>query len=649
MSGFPRCVARSGEVSPPSAQPPGERHMAMADEVEPLVDVEELSEDEDVFEVEELDEEGLPAEGEEDEEEDDINDLNKLIAQAKETKEAEEEAGRARGLPEASERPAVVDDFIRNFLMKFNMKETLEAFQSEWYELQEAGKLADSEGALVVPDVYVTQQTMADEIRSLKTELSQTRAIAAKAKSGWDKFRKERDFHRMHHRRVVQEKNKLITDLRRLKKHYDQYEPTLHELKTRYESVMKEKMLLRLERDRLLGKVDTLQRQTTKKSEAGEVGAGATTATGAAETSLQQPSTSTAPQARLKGGPSQTEGVSTEESRKRRPQLQDTPWPADERQRRGVGGMQVTVTSTATTGPAVDAARLKLHRTFKGHMAAIAAVAFHPKMPLVATASDDRTWKTWSMPGGELVMSGEGHRDWLSGVVFHPRGSRLISTSGDGTAKVWDFVKERCVHTFKDHSSAVWGCDVHCGGDFLVTAGMDHTARVFDLNSHRCRQTLRGHVDAVNSAKFQPQSAIICTASGDKTVSLWDMRSGLCVQTFYGHSNACNHATLNSQGAVVASSDADGIVKLWDVRKIAEILQIDTGRYPANAAAYDPSGNTLAIASGDASIKLFDVEQQAFVSNLEGHEDAVQDVVFDPRGSMLVSASSDASFRVWQP
>ena len=70
------------------------------------------------------------------------------------------------------------------------------------------------------------------------------------------------------------------------------------------------------------------------------------------------------------------------ESRKRRPQLQDTPWPADERQRRGVGGMQVTVTSTATTGPAVDAARLKLHRTFKGHMAAIAAVAFHPKMPL---------------------------------------------------------------------------------------------------------------------------------------------------------------------------------------------------------------------------------------------------------------------------
>lgn len=29
-------------------------------------------------------------------------------------------------------------------------------------------------------------------------------------------MRKERDYHRMHHKRVVQEKNKLITDVKRL-------------------------------------------------------------------------------------------------------------------------------------------------------------------------------------------------------------------------------------------------------------------------------------------------------------------------------------------------------------------------------------------------------------------------------------------------
>lgn len=49
------------------------------------------------------------------------------------------------------------------------------------------------------------------------------------------RLRKERDFHRMHHKRVVQEKNKLITDIKRLKKHYASYEPTLVTLKQKYE------------------------------------------------------------------------------------------------------------------------------------------------------------------------------------------------------------------------------------------------------------------------------------------------------------------------------------------------------------------------------------------------------------------------------
>lgn len=36
-----------------------------------------------------------------------------------------------------------------------------------------------------------------------------------KAKETYVKLRKERDFHRMHHKRVVQEKNKLINDIKR--------------------------------------------------------------------------------------------------------------------------------------------------------------------------------------------------------------------------------------------------------------------------------------------------------------------------------------------------------------------------------------------------------------------------------------------------
>ena len=54
---------------------------------------------------------------------------------------------------------------------------------------------------------------------------------------------------------VAQEKNKLIVDIKRLKEHFAKYEPTILELKKKYETAMKEKMLVSLERDKVQAKV----------------------------------------------------------------------------------------------------------------------------------------------------------------------------------------------------------------------------------------------------------------------------------------------------------------------------------------------------------------------------------------------------------
>lgn len=57
--------------------------------------------------------------------------------------------------------------------------------------------------------------------------------------------------------------------------------------------------------------------------------------------------------------------------------------------------------------------------------------------------SDDETWKVWSVPNCDLLMSGEGHRDWVSGVSFHPHGTMLATSAGDNTVKIWDFLQVR--------------------------------------------------------------------------------------------------------------------------------------------------------------------------------------------------------------
>lgn len=544
-----------------------------------------------------------------DDDDENINDINKLLAETQARPGEGGESVTDTNPAKVKQRPQVIDDFFRNFLIKYDMKRSLECFQMEWYELQQSGRHQES-NLPPVPDIYMKNHGLDEEVFLLRQEVEKARSVASTAKQSWDKFRKERDFHRMHHRRVVQEKNKLIIDLKRLKKHYEQYEPTLSELRHKYEVAMKEKMLMRLERDRFMAKYEHVQKQLSQVN-----------------SDAARDDTMVA---------SKNDGPTGEHSRGT---VKMAPWPSEDR-------------PNPFANSNFEAARvgdMKRSAAFKGHLGAVTRIAFHPKVPVVATASDDHTWKMWSIPEGQLMLSGEGHKDWVSGVVFHPRGSLVATCSGDSDVKIWDVAKEKCKNTLTDHSQAVWAVAFHDLGDFLVSCSMDQTTKAFDMQSMRCRQTFRGHVDSVNYVTFQPFSSNVLTASADKTISMWDLRMGLCVQTFYGHANACNHAVFNLKGDTIASCDSDGIVKLFDVRVVSEFLQLDTGQHPANAAAFDRSGRVLAVASGDASVKTFDLETRSFVKNLEGHEDAVHDVAFEPHSSKyVVSASMDSTFAFWQ-
>jgi hypothetical protein len=291
-------------------------------------------------------------------------------------------------------RPEVVDDFIRNFLIKVGMTRTLDNFNSEWYELQAKGKLAE-EYTSTVPDIYLRNQELDEKVVGLQRQLDKMREITARAQGTWDKFRKERDFHRMHHRRVVQEKEKLTSDLQRLRKHYLSYEPTLKDLQRKYEVAMKEKMLTRLERDRIKARVHTLEAQIKQLQD---------------ERAGSKQAAPSKPRLPKKGADS------------RLPQA---------------GSVTNPYSALTFDPPSVE--RFQLRRTFRGHLNSVAAAAFHPHKPILATVSDDMTWKLWSVPNCDLVMSGEGHRDWVAGVDFHPAGTHLATSSGDKTVKVWDF------------------------------------------------------------------------------------------------------------------------------------------------------------------------------------------------------------------
>lgn len=573
---------------------------------------------------------------------------------------------------QSAKRPLVVDDYIRNFLVKLNMQKTLAAFQAEWYSMKQAGQLHEEDAA--VPDLYARNEALDRQVRQLRQEVEDMRALASNYKGTWDKFKKERDFHRMHHRRVQQEKSGLLRDLKRLQSHYSTFEPALEAARKKYEAVAKEKILMQMERDKLRSRCEALEAQVKSwenhsldgihgesKQQAGSslspfanTSSNSTTPGTATSTGFIPPVTRQRSQA---SGPSFHGGTSRMSERLTLPPASgaagaagstrkdplDSPWPVT----------RAMPAASSVNYPPAHYERFAVRKTVKAHSMAVSSVALHPSKPVAATASDDRTWKMWAMPRGDLILSGEGHKDWIASVKFHPRGTLLGTASGDGTLKLWDFMEtQACLSTFSDHRSAVWDLAFHDGGDFVASASMDHTAKLWDIHSQRCRQTFRGHLDSVNSVCFQPFSGSLCTAAADKTVSLWDPRAGVCSLTLYGHGNALNHVSFDASGTHLVSGDADGVVKLWDLRAPQQAkLSIETADRPrcaVNQAYVDPSLQQLIVASEAGVVRVYSAENGELLRDLDGHEGGgVQAIAIDPKGQFLLSAGADNTFRYY--
>ncbi|TPX56828.1 hypothetical protein PhCBS80983_g04236 [Powellomyces hirtus] len=578
-------------------------------------------------EDDDLEYEEVPVEEFEEEEEDGEETLERAVRRMNEGRffgVAAEPSVKAEETPVAklTKRPEVIDDYIRNWLSSKGLVRSLDAFQNEWYEFQQRGKLSE-EDITTVPDVYQRNQELADALQKLRVDVENYKDIASKARSTYDKLRKERDFHRMHHKRVVQEKNRLIGDIKRLKKHYEGYEPMVKALQMKYEVAMKEKMLMRLERDRLAGKVVGLEATMRAERRTGETPNGPVRSnSGKARNDKESP--------RPPGGGNQATTTSTN---KKHHTL-----PAEDR-----------VNPYAQMDlPALKNDRMRQVHAVRAHDAAVTSMKFHPKKMILATVSDDKTWKMWAFPTGELIMSGSGHKDWIAECDFHPRGAHLATASGDGTVKLWDFAKGSVTATLGDHTQAVWSCAFQDTGDFLVSGSMDYTAKLWDVHTAKCRQTFRGHADSVNHVGFLPYSNTIFSCSGDKTISLWDARTGLCSQTLYGHMNAVNYVAVSLRGDAVASCDADGVVKLWDMRNVSELGSLDFGPHPANRISFDPNGTTLAVASNNGACRLVAVKDGAVLREWTAHEDGCQVAIIDRHAEYLVTGGNDGSIRVFQ-
>ncbi|KAI0301648.1 coatomer subunit alpha-2 [Multifurca ochricompacta] len=129
----------------------------------------------------------------------------------------------------------------------------------------------------------------------------------------------------------------------------------------------------------------------------------------------------------------------------------------------------------------------------EGHDRGVNYAVFHPTLPLIISAADDRQIKLWRM--SELkaweVDACRGHFNNVSSAVFHPKHELIVSCGEDKTVRVWDLAKRSAVQTFRREHDRFWVLASHPELN-LFAAGHDNGLIVFKLERERPAFALQG-------------------------------------------------------------------------------------------------------------------------------------------------------------
>ncbi|KAJ7989740.1 hypothetical protein DPEC_G00307660 [Dallia pectoralis] len=172
-----------------------------------------------------------------------------------------------------------------------------------------------------------------------------------------------------------------------------------------------------------------------------------------------------------------------------------------------------------------DMFQLTARVTEKAHDKDVNSVAVSPNNKLLASGSQDRLAKLWSLgaPGANLALLGvfRGHRRGVWCVQFSPMDQVLATSSADGSLKLWGLQDFSCLKTFEGHDASVLKLVFVSRGTQLLSSGTDGLVKLWTIKTNECVKTLDAHQDKVWGLHTTRKDDRMVTASADSNITVW--------------------------------------------------------------------------------------------------------------------------------
>ncbi len=288
---------------------------------------------------------------------------------------------------------------------------------------------------------------------------------------------------------------------------------------------------------------------------------------------------------------------------------------------------------------------------------AVYALAYSPvDSSIIAAAGiadnrEDCIIKVWNL-GANKTITFQGHTDTVNAVAFSPSGRLLASGSDDGTFRLWEVIQRQKKPVIKQHlvnglPKEVKAVAFSPDGRLLVTAG-EHV-KVWSARTLQERVTFR-HSRPVWALAFSPDGRYLAAGEGGNggpgRVKVWDLPKRKLAASLEADVSAATSVVFSSDNQTLASGGRRGQIKLWRVsdwqlrgtlHRVGEVAALD----------FAPDSKTLA-AGGRDILSLWSAENGRVIVFLPGHSGVgmVRATAFSNDGVRLASGSDDGMVRI---